>query len=284
MSNIAPDASLEGSVPFAPMPVLRPREQVEEQIRQAILSGQLEIGAKLPSEAALAAKFSVSRTTIREALRSLATNGLISKVPGSGGGSFVRSVDHWSLGRVVLEGMQNLLQLGTIEAGEASDVRHMLEVPAARLAAQNRTDSDIRSLERILAQLASTSVDDPMVAAMDAQFHTTIALTSRNRVLACLIYALHTVSEPVRNLGLTDEVGRQSHRQHQRVLDAIKARDPDAAELAMVDHVAYLKEHPKRRMNGKAHALAVQTVPGPIELGPLPTNGSLIRGKAPARV
>lgn len=266
MSNMVNDGGMP-EAPFAPVPVLRPREQVEEQIRQAILSGQLAIGSKLPSEAALAAEFSVSRTTVREALRSLATSGLISKVPGSGGGSFVRSVDHWSLGRVVLEGMRNLLQLGTIEAAEASDVRYMLEVPAARLAAENRTDSDLRILERIVSQLAATSHEDPDVAAMDTQFHTTIALTSRNRVLACLIYALHTVSEPVRNLSLTAEVGRESHRQHRHLLDAIKDRDPDAAEAAMIEHVAYLKKHPKRKTNGKMHALAVKTVPGPIELG-----------------
>jgi GntR family transcriptional repressor for pyruvate dehydrogenase complex len=266
MSNMVNGREMTES-PFAPVPVLRPREQVEKQLQHAILSGQLAVGSKLPSEAALAAEFSVSRTTVREALRSLATSGLISKVPGSGGGSFVRNVDHWSLGRVVLEGMTNLLQLGTIEAGEASDVRYMLEVPAARLAAENRTEADIRVLERILTQLASTSHEDPDVAAMDTQFHTTVALTSRNRVLACLIYALHTVSEPVRHLSLTEEVGRESHRQHRHLLDAIKDRDPDAAEAAMVNHVAYLKLHPKRKASGKMHALAVKTVPGPIELG-----------------
>jgi GntR family transcriptional regulator, transcriptional repressor for pyruvate dehydrogenase complex len=265
MSNMASDGIPE--IPFAPIPVLRPREQVEEQIKQAILSGQLAIGSKLPSEAALAAEFSVSRTTVREALRSLATSGLISKVPGSGGGSFVRSVDHWSLGRAVLEGMRNLLQLGTLEPAEVSDVRYMLEVPAVRLAAENRTDADLRVLERIVSQLAATSHTDPDVAAMDAQFHTTVALTSRNRVLASLTYALHTVSEPVHNLNLTVEVGRESHRQHRHILDAIRDRDPDAAEAAMVDHVSYLKKHPKRKMNGKMHALAVKSVPGPIELG-----------------
>lgn len=251
---------------FAPIPVLRPREQVEEQIRAAILSGQLDVGSKLPSEAALAAEFSVSRTTVREALRSLATKGLISKVPGSGGGSFVRKVDQWSLGHVVREGMQSLVQLGTIEPSEASDVRYILEVPAARLAAQNRSDADVRTLERIVAQLAETSHNDPSVSAMDVQFHTTIALVSRNRVLACLVYALHTVSEPVRQLRLTSEVGRHSHKQHERLVEAIRTKDADAAEQAMIDHLSYLKEHPKRKQNSKMHAAAVRSVPGPVAL------------------
>ena len=140
MPNTAIDEHEALDASFAPIPVLRPREQVEEQLKGAILSGQLEVGSRLPSETVLAAEFSVSRTTVREALRSLATKGLIEKTPGAGGGSFVRNVDHWSLGRVVHEGMQNLLQLGTIQETEASDVRYMLEVPAARLAAQNRTE------------------------------------------------------------------------------------------------------------------------------------------------
>ncbi|WP_412516412.1 FadR family transcriptional regulator [Actinomadura madurae] len=259
MSDVAPQAAAADEALFEPKPVLRPREQVEEQIRQAILSGQLAIGTRLPSEAALASKFSVSRTTVREALRSLAANGLITKVPGSGGGSFVRSVDHWALGRVVLEGMQNLLKLGTIEPGEAGAVRRMLAVPTARLAAENRTGADVRALERILAQLARTSRDDPKALAMDTQFHTTVALASRNRVLACLIYALHMVTEPVRDAESAEEAGRR----HQRLLDAIKAGDPDAAELAMTAHAAYVEEHPRPAPNG-----AASTAPGPVELGP----------------
>jgi DNA-binding transcriptional MocR family regulator len=78
---------------FQPSRVRRPREQVEEQIREAILSGAFRQGDKLPSETQLAEQFSVSRTTVREALRALAAAGLISKVPGVAGGSFVQSVE-----------------------------------------------------------------------------------------------------------------------------------------------------------------------------------------------
>jgi len=266
MPNTAIDEHEALDASFAPIPVLRPREQVEEQLKGAILSGQLEVGSRLPSETVLAAEFSVSRTTVREALRSLATKGLIEKTPGAGGGSFVRNVDHWSLGRVVQEGMQNLLQLGTIQETEASDVRYMLEVPAARLAAQNRTESDVRVLERIVAQLSTTSHDDPTIPAMDAQLHTTVALMSGNRVLASLVYALHRTTEPVRHLKLTVEVGKHSHHQHQRLVEAIKAKDPDAAEEAMIDHLSYLRQHPKRASSGKMHAAAVRSVPGPVSL------------------
>jgi len=230
---------------FSPVPVMRPREQVEEQLRAAILSGQLPIGAKLGSEAALAVEFSVSRTTVREALRSLATQGLINKVPGSGGGSFVRSVDHQSFGHVLREGIENLLQLGTIERREASAVRLLLEVPAVRLAAQKATPDDIAALERILERLKAAPIDHPDIPLLDVEFHTSIARASGNRVLSSLIFALHRATEPVRHLELTKEVGRQSHRQHSQILDAIRLHDPDAAEQALVTHLAYLDEHPR---------------------------------------
>ena len=83
--------------------VLRPRQQVEEGIKAAILSGELKSGEMLPPEAELARQFQVSRTTLREALRVLSTQHLITKVPGARGGNFVRSIDHDSLGTVVTE-------------------------------------------------------------------------------------------------------------------------------------------------------------------------------------
>ena len=74
--------------------VLRPREQVERQLREAIYAGRFAPGQKLPSEADLGKLFAVSRPTVREALRSIAAAGLIRTVPGAQGGSFVSSLDH----------------------------------------------------------------------------------------------------------------------------------------------------------------------------------------------
>jgi len=236
-------AATEEGFDFAPIPVLRPRQQVEEQIRAAILTGKLQIGSKLPSEATLAQEFSVSRTTIREALRALATQGLIDKVPGAGGGSFVRSVDHRSLGFVLREGIENLLQLGTIETSEAGHVRQLLEVPAVRLAAQNRTPGELEKMEEIIERESSATVDDPDVSSLDVQFHSTIAQASGNRVLWCLIFALHRASEPVSNLDLSPEVGKDTVRQHRQILKGIRDEDPDAAESAIVTHLSYLQAH-----------------------------------------
>ena len=225
---------------FNPSPVRRPREQVESQIREAILSGAFRQGDKLPSETALAEQFSVSRTTVREALRALAADGLISKVPGVAGGSFVQSVDHRSLGAVLGQSLANIVRLGAITHREVQQLRLMLEVPSASLAASERSDADIETLRRIVGREKETTIDDPDVPELDISFHTAVAEASGNRVLASFVAALHRVTRPVSALELSPEVGRRTVRQHVEVVRAIEAGDAQAAGNAMAAHLDYL--------------------------------------------
>lgn len=223
--------------------VLRPRQQVEETIKAAILSGELKSGEMLPPEAELARQFNVSRTTLREALRVLTSQHLITKIPGARGGNFVRSVDYHALGTVMIEAVGNLLALGGVRFDEVADVRQHLEVPSVRLAAANRTEEDLVKLSDIVTRQKSASVDDPEIPDLDRQFHTLIAQASGNRVLAALVDALHHTTEPVHYLDLSPEVGRETVRQHAAILRAIQKQDADAAEKAIVEHLTYLRRH-----------------------------------------
>ncbi|WP_311209600.1 MULTISPECIES: FadR/GntR family transcriptional regulator [unclassified Aeromicrobium] len=223
--------------------VVRPRQQVEKRIKQAILDGELKTGERLPPESELARQFGVSRTTVREALRSLSTQSLIDKVPGAGGGSFVRAVDHQSLGDMLSESVGNLLSLGSIEPAEVSDVRWYLELPAVRLAAQHRTDEDLEELRQIVERQKAISVNDPDVPRLDVDFHSAVAKASRNRVLSSFVLALHEQVMPVRFLDLSEEVGSRSVQQHLRIIRAVEMQDQAEAELAMSDHLAYLRDH-----------------------------------------
>ncbi|MEU6188083.1 FCD domain-containing protein [Nocardia sp. NPDC047038] len=223
--------------------VLRPREQVEEHIRLMILSAELKSGEMLPPEAELARQFNVSRTTLREALRSLTTQGLVYKVPGARGGNFVQAVDHHSLGSVVIESVHNLLELGSIDFREVAEVRQCLEVPAARLAAAKRGEEQLEQLRDIVRQQKAASVEDPEVPKLDERFHSLIAQASGNRVLASFVSALHHETEPVHYLNLSPEVGRETVRQHGAIVAAIAAQDADAAQDAMVEHLTYLRSH-----------------------------------------
>jgi GntR family transcriptional repressor for pyruvate dehydrogenase complex len=231
--------------------VLRPRQQVEDALRNLILDGELRTSERLPAETELARQFNVSRPTIREALSALESQGLIYKVPGAGGGSFVQAVDHHALGQVVRESMHNLLSLGSVNFDEVSMVRQHLEVPSAALAAENRTEEDLAELKRIVDEQRHRSVDDPDIGDLDAQFHTTIARMSGNRILSAFIFALHSVSEPVSYLDLSPELGRTTYLQHRAIVKAIEARDSEAARDAIIEHLTYLRKHLKD------HALAL---------------------------
>jgi GntR family transcriptional repressor for pyruvate dehydrogenase complex len=220
--------------------VARPREQVEGQIRGAILGGQFSQGEKLPPETDLAHMFGVSRPTVREALQSLATSGLIQKIPGASGGSFVRAVNHESFAKMLHETMSTILQLGALDFEEVHGMRKLLDVPAAQLAAENGTDEQLKLLRQVITYQSAITLDDPDIPILDATFHSAIGEASGNRLLAALVSALHRVSQPVRFLKLSGEVGQKTIRQHKAILRAIESRQPKAAGVAMEKHLDYV--------------------------------------------
>jgi GntR family transcriptional regulator, transcriptional repressor for pyruvate dehydrogenase complex len=225
-------------VSFQPNRVLRPREQVEEQLREAILSGAYQQGEKLPTETALARQFSVSRTTLREALRSLAASGLITKVPGVSGGSFVRSVDHRGLETMLGDSLENILRLGTVTRDELQQMRQLLELPAAAMAAEHRSEQDLERFEQVLGRQERADPKDPAIPDLDVSFHSAVAEASGNRVLASVVAALHRATRP----GERPEAAEATAAQHRAVVDAIRAGDATAAVAAMAAHLDYLRE------------------------------------------
>lgn len=225
-------------------PIAGPRRQVEKAIRGAILSGELQVGERLPAEAELARQFEVSRTTIREALQSLWAEGLIRKIPGAGGGSFVESIDHRSLERAMQQSLNRLLQLGTLLPDEVNLVRELLELPAVRLAAVNRSDADLARLNANTAARRKVTATDPRAAELDSEFHRLVAEASGNRVLAALIAALHTESSPDAQTEDNEQVNDLTVRHHQEIADAIAAQDAGEAESLAIAHLSVIRSHP----------------------------------------
>lgn len=225
---------------FTATRVVRPRRQVEDQIREAILSGEFAQGDKLPTETELAASFAVSRPTVREALQSLAASGLIRKVPGAAGGSFVQGVNHEALGAMLRESMDNILRIGTLDIGEVTVVRRLLEIPAARLAAEHRTEAHLDVMRTVVERQRTITLADSDIPHLDQLFHTTIAEASDNRLLAALVSALHLVTRPATFLELSPEVGHCTVRQHAAILRAIEGEDAGEAGRAMAEHLDYV--------------------------------------------
>ena len=220
--------------------VTRPRDQVERQLRDAILDGQFAQGEKLPPETELAKMFGVSRPTVREALGALVAAGLIRKIPGVAGGSFVNTVTPDSLSKMLTESMDTIVRIGALDIEEITEVRRVLEVPAAERAARNRTDADLVAMKAVVERQKTTTVDDPDIPEYDLRFHTAIGRASGNRLLAAFIASVHDATHPAQFLEVTPEVAHRTVKQHMGIVAAIEAGDSEASGNAMREHLDYV--------------------------------------------
>jgi DNA-binding FadR family transcriptional regulator len=224
---------------------MRPRQQVEHQLRSAILNGDLPDGTRFPSEAKLSQQFGVSRATIREALRGLSEAGLVWTVPGAGGGSFVKYVDHHKLADVVSERLSSTVELGSISYEEVTGFRELVEIPAARLAATTRTDEHVALLRAAIEESKRSPLEEPKGYEANVDFHAIVAEASGNRLLAAFIGATLRVTRPVNKLDPHTPAGKFQEdviREHTAIADAIANRDPDEAERLTAEHLTYLNK------------------------------------------
>lgn len=248
---------------FKAEPVRRPREQVEAQLRKAIVSSEFKPGERLPGEAELAETFQVSRATVREALRSLAAAGLIRKRVGPAGGSFVETMDHESLRTTVSGSLETILTLGRVTFAETMDVRRMLEVPAVRLAATNRTEEQAAELEQLMERQDELERDvDPAVHDLELfglgiRIYSLIAAASGNRALAAFVSALSEVTLPIYLRELKPDEAKVAVDHTRALVQAIVAKDPDAAERTMTAQLDLMhRDEPRPKVQRKPRRLA----------------------------
>lgn len=193
-------------------------------IRQEIESGRLEVGSKLSSEATLSQQYAVSRSVIREALRSCTALGLT--VTKTGKGTFV-----------VANKVANDLTLGQYSARDLTEARPHIEVPAAGLAAERRSDEELETLRHIVAAM-STETDPESWVALDSSFHAAIARASRNKVFASVVADIRdALAHQSETLNMVADRQHASDVEHQDILAAIEAGSAEKARAAMARHL-----------------------------------------------
>ena len=227
---------------FAPQPIRRPVDQIRLSVLEAIATGRLRPGDRLPSETEQAHGFQVSRATVREALRSLADAGLVSTVRGRGGGSFVNRLDSGPAERNLSEAMGLLLHVDAISVGELLEARRALEGTCARLAAARRNPPDLAAMAGILEQARDESLSAEVWLSLDIDFHRTVAESASNRVLLVPLAALHALVQPRLNEAILPLIDRaEINAQHQAIHDAIRGRDVSGAGAAVDRHLDHLE-------------------------------------------
>lgn len=199
-------------------------EAVLADLRAAITSGELAVGERLPSEASLAERHGVSRSVIREALRSCHALGLTETK--SGLGTFV-----------VSDSIARDLDFGSYAANELVEARPHVEIPAAGWAAQRHTVEELAALRGLVQQMRDE--DDPLVwVALDAQFHGLIAKASRNRVFESVIVDIReALTRQSETLNLVAGRQEKSNEEHERIVEGIASRSYDHASRAMAEHL-----------------------------------------------
>ncbi|MEU5755932.1 FCD domain-containing protein [Streptomyces sp. NPDC047829] len=224
------------SVPrFETLTVPKASDVLAAEVRERILSGEFGEGTALPPERQLVEQTGLSRATVREALRILEVERLVEIRPGRGGGAFVHRPGRDSLAstvRLVIRGQRIRLEA-------LHETREAIEPACAALAARRRTAQALRDLEAAHAALVEAGEDIPRFLRANIQWHNAVARAGDNELLIGFLDALSESIRASTDLApFTDvRVRRLTARAHERITDAIRSGDAEAAHRRMSRHV-----------------------------------------------
>jgi DNA-binding FadR family transcriptional regulator len=213
-------------------------EMIADQLRRQIVQGELAIGDKLLPEDELTANFGIARTTLREGLRILESQGLVRIRRGRGGGGTVTSPDVEHLAK----GLAVALQLDHTTVGDLDDVRQLLEPQLAAWLAKEHTDDDVREIEKAIDAAAAATEDNVAFGRAAARVHETLMERSGNRTLAILSRLLHELVQHYYDLSASHSdvaENKRAVRSYRRLVQLIKAGDAEAAEAHWRKQMSY---------------------------------------------
>lgn len=214
-------------------------DDIVDQIMSLIASGDLKPGQRLPSERELCQNFGAGRSSLREALRCLCIVGVLSARAGEGtsvafdGGKFLGKIVEW---RIITEqhDIEDLMQ-----------VRIALESVTAASAARLSSEVDLAKFELLLTRMEAALTDEKRFAALDLEFHVTLAAASENFLIFDLVSMIRgQFAKALSRVLLFPNARPLSLKEHVAIIDAIRRRDPAAASHAMQLHLeAALKRY-----------------------------------------
>jgi GntR family transcriptional repressor for pyruvate dehydrogenase complex len=230
----------------------RVHESVADQIRQAIFGGLLAPGHKLPPEREMAKRFQTSRLALREALRDLEKEGMITIKRGFGGGAVVADFDNAL--RALLDSLNTVVKLGHAKSVHLSEVRTILEPEITRLATLRATPDDLRAIETVVLfqerKLEAGEISRELESGRGpsgrgcSEFHSRLVEAAHNPVLQIVANAVNeSIRDPISHSKLTPEMRSRVVTSHRSIFDAVRSRDVMRAKSAMTQHIADVQCH-----------------------------------------
>ncbi|MEX0284889.1 MAG: FadR/GntR family transcriptional regulator [Paracoccaceae bacterium] len=210
--------------------------QISDAIRDAIVSGDLIVDERLPSEAELADQFNVSRPTVREALKRLGAQSLIRTQRGASGGAFVNRLSYTDAYDQQVTTATLLLSMNAVSFETACEARYALERACAPLSAQRRTSDHVATMRTEIFRQGQPGLTDESFCASDVAFHRALVDGAGNPVLSYQLAGAVEAMQPLMNMITFTARSREAIiALHSAIADAIERGDADAAVAGLND-------------------------------------------------
>ena len=234
--------------------------QIAKSLMDAMLSGDLVVDDRLPSEADLAETYGVSRPTVREALKRLAARSLIRTVRGAFGGAFVRQLSYEEAQQQHTTTATLLLTMNEVDFGIACEARFALEKACTELAALRCDSEDIAAMRRQIQLQSQASLSDEAFCESDVILHRTLVDAAKNPIMSYQLAGAVEAMQPLMNMITYESRSRERIVElHTELTDALEARDASAANnvlSVLEEYTLHLGEvfieRRKRRKIGEA--------------------------------
>ena len=212
-------------------------EQIVQQIEESVRKGVLKEGDQLPAERELAHQFGVSRTAVREAVKTLREKGLVEAYPGRG--TFITNETSYSIRQT----LDRVIKVGQPEGtATLAEVREILEPEIAALAAARAKDEDLAAMREEIAVMEEARKDPDAFIEADLDFHLALAEAAANPLILSLIDSIVGLLREQRlRIFYVDGGPERGQYHHKRILEAIEHRDSRGAREAMRGHLRQVR-------------------------------------------
>lgn len=217
-------------------------EQIVEQIKQSIVEGHLKKGDKLPSEQELVDLYQVSRPTIRDAIKFLSASKLIYTKPGAKGGHFITDISP----QTFIDDFSNYINISLVLEGfsinELTEYRRMIEIKTCSLAAERRTEQDLKELRNLVPN-PNDSLSDLEYFDRDFEFHRALAKATYNSLIIITTEAIINVVKPMfQFVHGTNELKEKLAYELNDIYQVIEQGDSKLAEEKMAYHLKHFEK------------------------------------------
>lgn len=209
--------------------------EIAADIREAIVSGELDIDQRLPSEAEMAEHFNVSRPTVREALKRLAAQSLIRTQRGASGGAFVNRLRYEDAYPQQITTSTLLLSMNAVSFETACEARFALERSCAHLAAARRSSDHLATMRAEIERQGQPGLTDEAFCASDVAFHRAFVDAAHNPVLSYQLAGAVEAMQPLMNMITFSARDRELIVSlHSDIAAAVEAHDRKAATVSLI--------------------------------------------------